>query len=183
METENRWDQETSLFDFWCLFLFCYTVNTNQEFRMKCLRYLLLSLSDRSMAKIVDLRVLTCFFHVSSVSFYLCTDFYSSLPWLLRELKHFSKCPTANVLMPVSLVPPFLLEPRLSPGTRLHSNKPEIRSCLACSRCHWIVSIFFIILDTSDVLHDVTGQANECETGGRNQYNDAWQCTKKRNER
>lgn len=32
---------------------------------------------------------------------------------------------------------------------------------------------FFIILDTSDALHDVTGQANECETGGRNQYNEA----------
>lgn len=140
MEMENRWDQETSLYDFWCIFLFCYAVNTNQEFRIKCLRCLLLALFDRSIGEIVDLWVLTCFF--MSLPFYLCTDFYSSLPWLLGELKHFSKCPTANVLMSVSLIPLFLFEPRLSPGTRLHRNKPEIRSRLACSQCHWIVSIF-----------------------------------------
>lgn len=42
------------------------------------------------------------------------------------------------------------------------------------------LTVFFIILDTSDALHYATGRAKECETGGKNQYNEAWHCTKKK---
>lgn len=43
-----------------------------------------------------------------------------------------------------------------------------------------IVCFFSRILDTSDALHDGTGQANKCETGGKNQYNEARQSTERK---